>query len=142
MIRIVARDRRIAAGTSARSLFISTTSAASIAIAVPEPIAIPTSACASAGASLMPSPTIATAPPFAAAWNSLSALALSPGSSSARNSSSLSSAAMACATALLSPVSIALLMPRDLSRATASAAPGLSRSPMPITPISFLLRAA
>ena len=35
-------------------------SAESIATSVPLPIAMPTSACISAGASLMPSPTIAT----------------------------------------------------------------------------------
>eukprot|EP00982_Pelagococcus_subviridis_P012492 31176-Pelagococcus_subviridis.AAC.43 len=37
-----------------------TKSAASIAMSVPAPIAIPTSAAANAGASLIPSPTIAT----------------------------------------------------------------------------------
>jgi len=39
---------------------MSTTSAASIATSVPVPMAKPTSACASAGASLIPSPTKAT----------------------------------------------------------------------------------
>ena len=43
----------------------SVTSAASIATSVPVPMAMPTSACASAGASLMPSPTIATVFPSA-----------------------------------------------------------------------------
>jgi hypothetical protein len=37
-------------------------SADSMAMSVPAPIAIPTSACISAGASLIPSPTIATRP--------------------------------------------------------------------------------
>ena len=53
---------RIAAGTSLNRLFIRTTSAASIATSVPAPIAIPISALVSAGASLIPSPTIATFP--------------------------------------------------------------------------------
>ena len=43
---------------------MSATSAASTATSVPVPIAMPTSACASAGASLMPSPTIATTRPI------------------------------------------------------------------------------
>ena len=62
MLRNVARLIRIAAGTSLNRLFISTTSAASIAISVPAPMAIPISALVSAGASLIPSPTIATFP--------------------------------------------------------------------------------
>ena len=53
-----------------------------MATSAPVPMAIPRSACASAGASLMPSPTIATtAPP---AWSSATSAALSPGSTSAR----------------------------------------------------------
>ena len=62
MFLSVARLKRIAAGTSLKRLFIRTTSAASIAISVPAPIAIPMSALVSAGASLIPSPTIATFP--------------------------------------------------------------------------------
>ena len=50
----------IAVGTSLRSLLIRTMSADSIATSVPEPIAIPISALAKAGASLIPSPTMAT----------------------------------------------------------------------------------
>ena len=46
--------------TPIKELFISTTSADSMAISVPVPIAIPTSAVTKAGASLMPSPTINT----------------------------------------------------------------------------------
>ena len=54
----------IAAATSLNLLFISTTSAASIATSVPAPIAIPISAVVKAGASLIPSPTIITLPYF------------------------------------------------------------------------------
>ena len=60
ILRIVLLLSCIAVGTSMRSLRISTMSADSIATSVPEPIAIPMSACARAGASLIPSPTIAT----------------------------------------------------------------------------------
>src|SRR2546428_2295578 len=49
-----------AVATSSGSERISTMSAVSIATSVPAPIAIPTSAWANAGASLTPSPTIAT----------------------------------------------------------------------------------
>ena len=56
------RERRASA---VRSLRISVTSAASAAMCVPDAIAIPTSACASAGASFNPSPTIATTLPLA-----------------------------------------------------------------------------
>ncbi len=38
------------------------TSADCMAMSVPVPMAMPTSACAKAGASLMPSPTMATSP--------------------------------------------------------------------------------
>ena len=53
----------MAVATPRRSPRISVTSPASMAMSVPVPIAMPTSACASAGASLMPSPTIATTRP-------------------------------------------------------------------------------
>ncbi len=46
--------------TSLRSLFISIIPPVSFATSVPDPIAIPKSALASAGASLIPSPTMAT----------------------------------------------------------------------------------
>ena len=63
IVASVARPRRMANGTARRSSAISATSAVSMAASVPAaPIAMPTSAAASAGASLMPSPTIATAP--------------------------------------------------------------------------------
>src|SRR5258708_33932169 len=45
----VALERRMAASTSSGSLRISTTSAVSMATPVPAPIAMPRSACASAG---------------------------------------------------------------------------------------------
>ena len=65
MLRIVRRDSRTARAMPRRSPFTSVTPADSIATSVPVPIAMPTSACASAGASLTPSPAIATTSPFA-----------------------------------------------------------------------------
>lgn len=53
---MVALLNSTAVGTSIKSLRISTMSADSIATSVPEPIAIPTSAWASAGASLIRHP--------------------------------------------------------------------------------------
>ena len=50
----------MAVGTSSKSLLIKTISADSIATSVPLPMAIPICACAKAGASFIPSPTIAT----------------------------------------------------------------------------------
>ena len=60
MSRMVARLSSMAVATSAGSERMSTTSAEPMATSVPAPIAMPTSARASAGASFMPSPTIAT----------------------------------------------------------------------------------
>ena len=104
--------------TSSGSERIRTTSAVSTATSVPAPMAMPTSACASAGASLTPSPTIATRRP--ARWSSATRSALSPGRTSAMTSSMPSSAAMRCAVARLSPVSMTGRMPCVASAATAS----------------------
>ena len=59
-MRSVRRESLIASTTARRSPDTSVMSLASIATSVPVPIARPRSACASAGASLTPSPTIAT----------------------------------------------------------------------------------
>ena len=82
---------------------------ASLAAWVPVFIATPTSAWASAGASLVPSPVIATmCPPRCSLRISAS---LSSGVASARKSSTPASAAMACAVSGLSPVIITVRMP-------------------------------
>ena len=65
---------RSATGTSSGSDRISTISAVSMATSVPAPIAIPMSACARAGASLTPSPTIATRRPACCSSTTLAAL--------------------------------------------------------------------
>src|SRR5206468_2402732 len=78
----VARDNKIASTTAFRSLRTTVMSAASIATADPAPIAKLTSAAASAGASLTPSPTMPVARP--SALNARTAAALSAGSTPAR----------------------------------------------------------
>ena len=60
MLPIIARLRRMAFSMPRRSPLRRVMPALSIATSVPVPIAMPTSAAASAGASLMPSPAIAT----------------------------------------------------------------------------------
>ncbi len=60
MIRMVARDKRIASATPCRFPPTRTIPPVSLATSEPEPMAMPRSAVASAGASLMPSPTMAT----------------------------------------------------------------------------------
>ena len=82
---------------------------ASFAADVPVFIATPTSACASAGASFVPSPVIATRlPPSCSRRMSAS---LSSGVASARKSSTPASAAIAFAVSGLSPVIMTVRMP-------------------------------
>ena len=104
----VALPSFIAAGTSARLLFISTTSAASIATSVPAPIAIPTSAFVRAGASLIPSPTIAVLP---SNFNFSMMLAFPSGKTPAITSSTPACLPIASAVFWLSPVSITTFSP-------------------------------
>ncbi len=76
---------------------------------MPEFIATATSAWAKAGASLVPSPVMATKWPWAWYWRIMSSLA--SGVASARKSSTPASAAMAAAVTGLSPVIIMVRMP-------------------------------
>ena len=82
---------------------------ASLAAVVPVFMATPTSACASAGASLVPSPVIATSLP--SACSRLISAILSSGVASARKSSTPASLAIAAAVSGLSPVIITVRMP-------------------------------
>jgi Mg2+/Co2+ transporter CorC len=108
MFRIVARLNRSAYGIFSSSSAISAMSAVSSAAALPAtPIAMPTSAEASAGASLTPSPTMATGPNRRR--SSSTTVTLSSGSSSARTSSTPSSSPMRVAVARPSPVSMTTL---------------------------------
>ena len=66
MLATVSCEMRRACAMPRRSPLTSVTCALFIATSVPVPIATPTSALASAGASLMPSPAIATTPPSTA----------------------------------------------------------------------------
>ena len=133
MLRSVARDSWMEAGTSSRSLFMSTMSALSMATSVPAPMAMPTSARASAGASLMPSPTMATRPCSDRRRISRS---LPSGSTPAMTSSAPTSRWMAAAVRSLSPVSITVRMPMAESVARAAALEGFTVSATAITPRS------
>ena len=113
----------IAFGILTGSSSISTISAASIAASEPSaPIAIPISALDNTGASFIPSPVNAVLALLRCSAIIRSSIStLSPGSSSLYTSSNPSSAATASAVCFTSPVSITVLMPRDLSCLIASA---------------------
>ncbi len=105
---------------------------ASLAAAVPAFIATPTSALASAGASLVPSPVMATSlPPACSRWISAS---LSSGVASARKSSTPASPAMARAVSGLSPVIMTVRMPIRRSSPNRSRMPALTMSFRWMTP--------
>ena len=96
---------------------------ASRAACVPEFIATPTSAWASAGASLVPSPVIATIRPLACSERISSSLR--SGVASARKSSTPDSSAILAAVSLLSPVIITVRMPIARSWSKRSRMPSL-----------------
>src|SRR6266508_303132 len=105
-VLIVARTRRasrIASGAARRSPDTSVRSPASMATSVPVPMAMPRSACASAGASLIPSPTTATTSP--ASWRRRTSAAFPAGSTAASTRSIPTSAATRRAVLSSSPVS-------------------------------------
>ena len=87
-----------------------------MATSVPAPMAIPISALVNAGASLIPSPTIATLP---YCCNFRITLSLPSGSTPAITSSTPACAPMALAVLSLSPVSITTRMPIFRSSLTA-----------------------
>ena len=134
MLRSVARLNRMAAGTSLKRLFIRTTSAASMAISVPAPMAMPISARVSAGASLIPSPTMAT---FPCSFRERITLSFPSGSTPAMTSSTPAWAPMAFAVRSLSPVSITTRMPMFCSSLTARGLSSLMTSATAIIPRSF-----
>ena len=132
MVRKVARESRMASAAARRSPETSVRSEASMATSVPVPIASPRSAWARAGASLTPSPTMATTRP--SPWRRPITSAFSEGSTSAMTSSMPTSAATARAVVSLSPVSSTGRSPSALSAATASAEVGLTVSATTSTP--------
>ncbi len=99
---------------------------ASLAACVPVFMATPTSACASAGASLVPSPVIATSRPPACSLRIRSIL--SSGVASARKSSTPASDAIACAVSGLSPVIMTVRMPMARSWSKRCRMPSLTMS--------------
>ena len=113
-----------------------TTSAVSMATSVPAPMAMPRSAWASAGASLTPSPTMATLRPPCLQLGDLGRLVAGQdlGDDACRCPAVRRSAR---AVAWLSPVSMTTSMPRSCSAATAAAAVGRGASAMPITPAAW-----
>ena len=104
----------------------STILAASRAGCVPVFMATATSACASAGASLVPSPVMATSLPLFWYWR-ISASFFS-GVACARKSSTPASAAIAAAVSGLSPVIMTVLIPIRRSWAKRSFSPPLTMS--------------
>ena len=124
---------RIASAASISESFIRITSADSIAISTPLPIAIPTSALTSATASFIPSPTISTEP---VSEYFLTAASFPLGITSAITSSIPTDAAIAFAVCKLSPVSITLFTPSVPNSPTASALSALTLSDTAIIPIS------
>ena len=105
---------------------------ASFAADVPVFIATPTSACARAGASFVPSPVIATRRP--PSCSALMRRILSSGVASARKSSTPASFAIAAAVSGLSPVIMTVRMPISRICAKRSAMPGLTTSLRWMTP--------
>ena len=101
-------------------------SLASIATSVPDPIAIPTSACASAAASLIPSPTIATTRPWSCKVRTTSSF--SSGITSDQTRSIPTSAATAWATAAESPVNSTGSTPSAFNKSIACLLVGLIES--------------
>ncbi|KKS06847.1 MAG: hypothetical protein UU61_C0028G0001 [Parcubacteria group bacterium GW2011_GWB1_41_4] len=122
--------------TSLKSSFIKTISPVSIATSVPDPKAIPRFAWASAGASLMPSPTIATTLP--SDCNFLISSDFPWGKTSAKTLSIPTCFAIASPTLLLSPVIIATCFPILWSISTASFEFSFKTSATTIIPITFL----
>ena len=112
---------------------------ASRAAWVPVFIATPTSACASAGASLVPSPVIATRRP-SACCSRISA-SLASGVASARKSSTPASSAILAAVSRLSPVTMTVRMPIARSRSKRSRMPSLTTSLSSMTPSTCASRA-
>ena len=105
---------------------------ASLAADVPVFIATPTSAWARAGASLVPSPVIATSRP--PSCSRLISAILSSGVASARKSSTPASSAMALAVSGLSPVIMTVRMPIRRISSNRSRMPSLTTSLRLMTP--------
>ena len=118
---------------SKRSVRITTSAASEEAVAPRAPIAIPTSADASAGASLMPSPTIVVG---CSRCSTCTASTLSEGAHSLSTASRSSAAPIACAAAARSPVTIIIrVTPASRSKRIARGVSGRSSSASSNAPI-------
>ena len=133
-LRSVARLSLTALTTSVNVELDNTISAESIATSVPAPIAIPISAFVSAGASLIPSPTIATLPCFCSSEITAS---FPSGFTPATTRSTPATLAIALAVRSLSPVNITTCIPSCFSFVIASNESSLIVSAAVIIPISF-----
>ena len=131
---MVALLRRIPRTTSIRLFFIRTMSAASTATSAPAPMAAPISALVSAGASLMPSPTIMTLP---SDISSATAFSLPSGSTPAMTLSTPATFPTASAVLSLSPVSMTTLSPMAFSSLIACALSSFTVSATAMIPRSF-----
>ena len=129
---MVAAETPNTVSTLSRLLLTIITSAVEMAMSAPQPSATPMSAHASAGESLMPSPTKHTCLPRAC--SALTASDLSAGLTSQSTLSMPSIPAIRSAFSRLSPLIIHSSMPRSLSARIASAAPGRSCSAPPVSP--------
>ena len=140
MMRVVARERSTRSDTPRGSAPLRVAAEASMAISVPPPIEMPTSAAASAGASFTPSPTIATGPLL---LRRISAIAspLPPGRMPprARSGGMLRSRAMVFTTSWRSPLMIHDSMPRAESARIAAALSGRTVSARLSAPADSLL---
>ena len=122
MVFSVARATKSASASWPTEPFISNASALCSATSVPPLSAKPTSAAASAGASLMPSPAIATTLPSAISCRTASAL--SRGDIAPCAAAKPSSVAICATAAGRSPLIIRTSMPTACKRATAAALSG------------------
>ena len=118
------------------SLSRSTILPASFAACVPLFMATPTFACASAGASLVPSPIMATSLPACCSFLIYSIL--SSGFASAMKSSTPAFSAIYLAVNGLSPVTITVFTPILRKRSKRSSIPGLITSCNSMTPATFM----
>ena len=131
---MTARLRRMDLAMARRSPFTRVMAALPMATSVPVPIAMPTSAAARAGASLIPSPAMATTAPCCLSFRMSSIL--SCGMTSAWTSSIPSSRATASAVARLSPVHMMIFNPISCSVRIAAALDSLIGSAMARIPAS------
>src|SRR3990172_874433 len=132
ILRIVALLSLIPAGTSWILSLISTRPPVSLATSEPEPRAMPRSAVARAGASLIPSPTMATMSPSALRRRMTSAFP--SGRTFAMTRSMPTREAMALAVRSLSPVRRRILRPMSLRDRTAASDWGFTVSARARTP--------